>query len=175
MKIPGTEDADLFYASFTNDGTIWFTANLQERGLGGEDIWFSQFENGQYIDPINAGENVNSPRGEFNGAISRDGSFLIYTTTGRTPVNSGDLWIAFRNAGGAFEPAKNMGNLVNTESLEYCPSFSPDGNILFYTSRRPLLGTAINKLADLHKIHNSCGNGQSDIYWMRFNPENYRY
>jgi Tol biopolymer transport system component len=46
---------------------------------------------------------------------------------------------------GSWTRAENMGDTINTSASEFCPMVSPDGNYLFFTSRR---------------------SGSDDVYWV---------
>ncbi len=62
-----------------------------------------------------------------------------------------------------------MGEPINSKASEICPSVSPDGKYLFFTSRR----TSHRNYSETQltyeekmKILNSPGNGEEDIYWV---------
>ena len=57
--------------------------------------------------------------------------------TGGSPYARGDLYVSVRQ-GGVFQPAENLGPLVNTPATESNPSLAPDGLRLFFTSERGL-------------------------------------
>ena len=67
--------------------------------------------------------------------MAPDESFLIVSCWNR-PDNNGesDLYISFRDQNGIWRALKNMGEPINTENNENCPSFSPDGKYFFYMS-----------------------------------------
>ena len=128
--------ADEFYPSLTDNGDLYFTAG-NDKAFGREDIFVSKFVDGVYQPYENLGDSVNSPRDEFNSFIAKDGSYLIYTTTGfGNGFGGGDLWAAFRKEDGSWSRPKNLGEGVNTNKLEYCPSITLDGKYLFFTSTR---------------------------------------
>jgi Tol biopolymer transport system component len=62
----------------------------------------------------------------------------------------------------------NLGETVNTEHLEFCPSVSRDGKYLFFTSNRP----KAQEIADRSGIREELGVTPSaerpdiDIYWV---------
>jgi hypothetical protein len=125
---------------------------------------------GKYTEPENLGETINTKQEEFNAFVAQDESYIIYTTVGRGPgIGGGDLWINFRKEDGTWSKAVNMGENVNSPSLDYCPFVSVDGKFLFFTSQR-------GKLADyskipltydeIKKISKQYGNGDGDIYWI---------
>ena len=63
-------------------------------------------------------------------------------------LGNGDLYISFRDRYGEWTEAIHMGDRINSEHFEYCPSVSPDGKFLFFTRR------------------DSSQDRKGDIYWM---------
>lgn len=165
---PVNTDNNEFYPSFTNDGTLYFCTK-SENSIGGEDLFYSSIVNDKFTEPKNMGDSINSKYDEYNAHISPDGSFIIYTTHGwGKGYGSGDLYIAFKDQNGQWRSPVNMGHKINSPYFEYCPSLSPDGKYLFFTSHR--LNTAIQyqemTYNGLQKIYNSPGNGNGDLYWI---------
>ena len=118
-----------FYPSLTADGTLYFTAE-REGGRGGEDLWRARpAAGGGFAEPENLGDSVNTADGEYNAFVARDESYLIF---GRR----NDLFVSFRRADGTWTRAVAMGAGVNSPRMDYCPSASPDGEYLFFTSTR---------------------------------------
>ncbi len=166
---PVNSEKNEFYPSFSDDGTLYLTAAYRN-SLGGEDIFAARRQGDRFLPPENLGPAVNTEGGEFNSFVAPDGSFLIFTTTGRgSGSGGGDLWVSFRKDDGGWAEAQNMGESINSPALDYCPSLSPDGKYLFFTSLRsdygayspvPLTYTEILKgLAGPR-------NGNGDIYWV---------
>lgn len=160
--------ANEFYPSLTANGDIYFTSN-NEKAMGREDIFVSRFENGEYQPYENLGDSVNSGMDEFNSFISEDGSYLVYTTTGfGDGLGGGDLWVTFRKNESGWTTPKNLGSGVNTNKLEYCPSITPDGKFLFFTSNRVNV-RKYDKRQSYQQIvdeYNNPFNGSGDIYWV---------
>jgi Tol biopolymer transport system component len=167
---PINTEANEFYPSFTSDGTLYFCANY-ERGIGGEDLYCSKLLNGEYQNPKNLGDSINTDRDEFNSFISPDGSFIIFTSIGwGRGFGSGDLWISFRKENNEWRKPKNMGKKVNSAFFEYCPSITPDGRFLFFTSNRSSgknyssVKITYEKLIDGLRFNI---NGSENIYWIK--------
>ena len=90
---------------------------------------------------------VNSDKNDWDAFIAPDESYIIFSSQNRPDTLGGqDLYISYRMNDGNWTAAKNMGNRVNSESGEICPSVSLDGEYFFFTSRRR--------------------HGRADIYWM---------
>ncbi|MDX1699168.1 MAG: hypothetical protein R3250_01060 [Melioribacteraceae bacterium] len=170
LGAPINTTANEFYPSFRSDGTLYFCANYAT-GIGGEDLYYSKLVNGKYQNPINLGDSINSVRDEFNSFISPDGSYLMFTTTGwGKGLGSGDLWISFSKGDNEWTRPKNMGAKVNSAFFEYCPSITPDGKFLFFTSNRSnnenyssVKITYKNLIDGLR----SNLNGSENIYWIK--------
>jgi hypothetical protein len=133
------------YPTLTQKDTLYFQSK-GHGGMGGLDIFRSEFRDGQYSEPVNLGPSINSEYNDFDAFISRDESYLIFSSSNRSGgYGSGDLYISFKNKDGSWAKAQNMGKAINSSSMEYCPKVSPDGKYLFFTSGR---------------------SGDGDIYWV---------
>lgn len=163
-------EGDEFYPSLSTRGTLYFTAELQDT-FGSEDIYSSRFENGTYLPPENLGSAINSPHADFNALIAPDERFLLFSSYGRADeIGGGDLYISFQNEDG-WSPARVLPAPINSSHLDYCPALTPDGRYLLFTSRRSVLdstATSHRSYDEWIEYLSAPGNGNDDIYWMRF-------
>jgi Tol biopolymer transport system component len=166
---PVNTEANEFYPSFINDGTIYFCAKRAD-AIGGEDLYYSELENGKYQEPQNLGDSINTARDEFNSFIEPNGTFIIFTSTGwGAGFGGGDLWISFRKESGGWSRPINMGDKVNSSSLDYCPSITPDGKFLFFTSNKGTQSIISEGKLTYDKIAEELQttlNGSQNIYWI---------
>jgi hypothetical protein len=163
---PVNTEHDEFYPTLTTDGDLYFTSD-RPGGFGGEDIWWAEWTDDGWAEPQNLGEAVNSPGPEFNSLIAPDGSWLIFGSVRAGDIGGGDMHIAFRAPDGGFLPAVNMGAPINSESLDYCPALSPDGEILFFTSNRVPAGEpSPTTFAEIETAMQSPANGRDNIWWV---------
>lgn len=166
---PVNTEKNEFYPSMTADGILVVTARY-EGSLGGEDLFFVKSGDGVFLQPQNPGPAINSPRDEFNSFIAADGQMILFSSFGREDgLGGGDLYISFRDENGDWQPAKNLGESINSTSLDYCPSISPDGKWLFFTSQRRALQPDNNgkfTYAELVRKLNGPQNGFGDLYWL---------
>ncbi|MFH1940644.1 MAG: hypothetical protein ABIL68_00970 [bacterium] len=133
------------YPMLIRNGTLYFQSN-GHGGMGGLDIFRSEFRDGQFCSPENLGDAINSTYNDFDAYIAPDESMMIFSSSNRLDgFGSGDLYVSFRKKDGTWMNAKNMGERINTSSIEYCPKISPDGKYFFFTSGR---------------------SGNGDIYWV---------
>ncbi|MBL0017028.1 MAG: PD40 domain-containing protein [Bacteroidetes bacterium] len=128
------------------------------------------------FEPINMGENVNSIGEEYLPNLTADGQTIFFTS--RRPGCTGGFQAEYRDftedfyysemVDGKWQPCKNLGEPVNTEFNEGAPSFSPDGQYVFFAAcSRPggygdcdiyvskLIGTTWSKPQNLGPIVNS--------------------
>ena len=124
-----------YYPSIASDGTLYFSANREGRP-GAFDIFRSKRVDGKYTEPESLGPNVNAAGPDIDNYIAPDQSFIIFNSSGRPDdMGRGDLYISF-NENGQWTPAKHLPTPINTPAREYCPIGSPDGEYLYFTSKR---------------------------------------
>jgi hypothetical protein len=168
---PVNTDKNEFYPSVAKNGNIYFTAE-RSSGIGREDIHMSQFENGNYTEPVALDTAVNSLLYEFNAFVSPDEDFLIFTSFGRKDdMGRGDLYISFKDSNGNWMPAKNLGEKINSRYLDYCPFVSYDKQYFFFTSDRMDPSLFNNKNLNWTKFKELADgslNGAGNIYHIDF-------
>jgi hypothetical protein len=135
------------YPAVTNKGTLYFPTRRND-SYGEGDIYRSRFINGEYTIPENLGDIVNTQYSEGDLCVAPDESFLIVSCWNR-PDNRGvsDFYISFRNSNGEWTRLKNMGEPVNSDMEENCPTLSPDGKYFLFNRR-------------------NVDTGESNIYWV---------
>ena len=144
---PVNTDQNEACPSITKDGTLYFHAVYPD-GIGSSDIYASKYLDGTFSKPVNLGSAVNSKHNDSNAFIAPDESYIIFGSRRPGGFGNGDLYISFRDKYGEWIEAIHMGDRVNSEHFEYCPSVSLDGKFLFFTRR------------------DSSRNRKGDIYWM---------
>ena len=129
----------------TSDGLeVYYAAELPN-GYGRRDIWYAKRESIDDVwEPLtNLGSVVNSQYDEHMACISPDGLELYfsgYDEEGARPGGYGrsDLWVTRRaTREDPWTEPENLGDKINTASLDARPSISPDGLLLFFDSKRP--------------------------------------
>lgn len=87
--------------------------------------------------PANLGPAVNSDADDESPSISADGLILVFFSTRPGGYGELDLWMTTRTT--TSEPwgeSVNMGPIVNSPDVDWCPSISSDGCTLYFGSRR---------------------------------------
>lgn len=134
-------------------GPEWNTAywtSTRPGGYGGNDIWSSERVDGVWQEPINLGSDVNSAASEHHSLPSPDGRSL-YVTSDRDGGHGGeDIYVTTRDENGAWGELRNLGLVVNSESDDRCPAFSPDYTLFYFDSER------------------EGGYGSKDLWWIDY-------
>ncbi len=132
LALPITSERGQWTPSMTRDGTLCFTAHMEDmrNGFG---IYLSRYENGQYRPPEALPKCINR-RGPQNWTpwIAPDGSFILFASGRQPKAGAHDIFVSYRADGTWTEPI-NLGPKVNTIRQERFPGLSPDGKYLFFT------------------------------------------
>jgi WD40-like Beta Propeller Repeat len=168
LGAPINTEAQEFYPSLTNDGTLYFTRADPETFI--HVILRSRLVDGVYQEPELLPEQVNCGRNRFNAFVSPDESYVIVPVAGMPDTRGGvDYYITFRDEQDNWTEPLNMGDRVNSQNgAEWSASVSPDGRFLFFMSaRRPGVDEdAPVDYAQMKADYNNPQNGSVDLYWM---------
>lgn len=162
---PANTDQNEFFPSVTNNNNLYFTLESPE-GYGKDDIYFSEWKNGVYDKPVLLDSAINSSGYEFNAFVSGDENFMLYTKYNEPGgVGSGDLYLSNKGTDGKWQKAVNMGQLINTKFMEYCPFYNPATQTLYFTGRRNnITPRKFKSLEDFQNYTLNGENGLSKIY-----------
>ncbi len=123
-------------AFLLNDNTIYFSSN-RLGGVGGLDVYKSTLlENGEWSEPENLGESVNTGFNETAPFIlnESDKIYLIFSSQGHLGMGGYDFFYSQIDSRGVTAQAKNMGSPFSTvdDDLYLTSIYTPND---FYTSR----------------------------------------
>ena len=125
------------HASFSVDGnTIYFSSD-RPGGMGGSDIYIShKLPDGTWGEPLNAGENINTPDNEEGPFIHPDDETLYFSSDGDQSIGGFDIFKSEKKENGEWGKSENIGYPINTPSddLFYIPT--PNGQRVYYATRR---------------------------------------
>ena len=148
LGLPVNSLLNEYYASFTDDGALYFASKDKSKDAPryAFDIYRSEYENGQFLEPEILPESINTNRYEADVFIAPDETYMIFCSIRRNGLGQGDLYISFKDEAGNWSEAVNMGESINTEKHELCPFVSADGKYLFYTSNQDIYWVSTNIL-----------------------------
>ena len=111
-------------------GNLYFASD-RAGGLGQGDLYFCRFQDGEWSTPENLGQPINSPLGEWNLEVNKNGDVLIFEASQREENISpyGDLYISFKE-GGIWSTPKNIQEF-NTSGSDLYPHLTHDEGSLF--------------------------------------------
>ncbi|HMQ07490.1 MAG TPA: OmpA family protein [Saprospiraceae bacterium] len=124
--------------SLSADGQILYFSSNRQGGKGGKDIWWTKRgENGRWIDPQNAGDNINTPGHEETPFLHADSRTLYFRSTGHPGMGGFDLFFAhWDDTSHSWGVPKNLGYPINTENDEGGLTISLDGATAYFASDR---------------------------------------
>ncbi|MCP4724134.1 MAG: hypothetical protein GY863_03815, partial [bacterium] len=123
------------HPSVSAKGNIYFHSE-REKAFGRFDIYMSEYSNGEYSEPVNLGESINTPAYDSYPYIAPDESYIIFCSNMEGSYGAGDLYISFRKEDGSWTKARNLDRGINESSDDRFPQVSPDGKYLFFVSNR---------------------------------------
>lgn len=146
------------HACFSPDGnTIYFTSNRRE-SLGGMDIFVSTLnEDGNWTEPLNLGETVNTDLNEETPFICEDGKTLFFSSQGHTSIGGYDIFVT---------RLQDDGTWTEPEPLPY-PMNTTDDDLFFYPLCDDIVEDDISGY--MSRIEPE-GLGSGDIYKMTVIP-----
>jgi hypothetical protein len=159
---------DEFYPAVTASGNLYFTASI-EGTKGAEDIFLSRYNDGVYQAPVSLDTTVNSQRYEFNAYVSPNEDLIIFSSFGRPDgFGGGDLYFSRKDPAGKWSAAKNMGKLINSDKLDYCPFADTERGVFYFTSTRSgEIPESQKDLSDIYRMADRILNGQGNIYRIK--------
>ena len=168
---PINSESNEFYPSVSNNGNLYFTSD-RPNSKGKDDIYKSEWSSNAYQTPISLSDSINTDGYEFNSFISPKEDFLIFSGYNREDgIGSGDLYISSKLENGEWGYAKNLGESINSDKMDYCPFIDFKTNTLYFTSKRSeIKAKEFSSIEDFKTLLNTVENGQSKIYKTPFNP-----
>jgi len=164
---PINSPANEFYPSIANNNNFYFTCD-ERSTKGKDDIFFSKWVNGKYTKPISLSDSINSDGYEFNAFVAPDESYIIFTAYQRDDgFGSGDLYISYNVLDSVWTQAKNLGEEINSNKMDYCPFVDTNTNTLYFTSKRSEINNSNSGFSSLQEFLNDMKkyeNGLSRIY-----------
>lgn len=131
VNTPQNEGAQAISA----DGKLLvFTACNRVGAMGSCDLFYSEWRNGNWTEPTNMGNPVNSGAWESQPSLSADGSILYFASERAGGKGGRDIWMSTRQKNGRWGDPVNLGDSINTTANEASPFMHPDGQTLYFMS-----------------------------------------
>jgi len=126
------------------DGTLFFTRQESTGAHGAPghgtaqiDIYYSEWKNGAYAEPVRMGPEINSEYPEIDPVTAPDKSYLVFTSARPDGYSRMmNLYVSFRTADGRWTPAQSLSHALKIDNIWF-PSLSTDGAYLFFCGGYP--------------------------------------
>jgi Tol biopolymer transport system component len=116
--------------SFSPDGNIYFSRIKGRHAV----ILVSKFEKGHYLEAAELPSPINEKTSNnYHPFISPNGDYIIFNSERNGGYGGADLYISFKDLDGNWGEPINLGNKINSDLRDICPTITPDGKYLFFT------------------------------------------
>ncbi|MCS6990383.1 MAG: OmpA family protein [Chitinophagales bacterium] len=123
--------------SVAADGRTLYFVSTRPGGKGGSDIWISvRNESGQWSEPVNAGDSINTIYDEKSPYIHPDGVTLYFASNGHPGMGGDDIFVARRRPDGSWSRPSNLGYPINTKDDENSLFVALSGQTAYFASDR---------------------------------------
>lgn len=130
-----SEKSEYFPAITADNEYLYFTVNDISQKFPTENIYVSQFKNGEWQPRTPLSSNINSRNNEGAHSISQDGRYLFFASD-RPNNNQGrfDIYLA-KKVGDDWRNPINLGKNINTFNWESQPVISADSKMFFFVRK----------------------------------------
>lgn len=124
-------------ATITPDNQTLYFTSWRAGGYGTYDIWKSNWDDScdcwgvpEVLPPP-----INTPYMEWDVQLSLDGMYMYFTSNRSFGWGYNDIWCSkWDTTTEAWGNPYNLGNVVNSSSIDECPYPSPDPDVLYFSS-----------------------------------------
>jgi outer membrane protein OmpA-like peptidoglycan-associated protein len=154
-------DSNEYLPKISMDGTkLFFCSENKPDGIGGEDIFFSEWQNGKWSKSIVLDKNINTIENEAIVSISPDGTKLILFGNYENTFGGGDLYFSEKTGTGWNKP-EHYPKPINSQFFDADGFYTSDGKYFLFTSDRP--GTT-GKFQEKGEYFHGSNSGNTDIF-----------
>lgn len=129
-------EVSIGHPALSPDGKRLYFASDMPGGFGGMDLYVCELLDGQWGEPRNLGQAINTSANEVFPFVAADGS-LYFASNGHPGLGGLDILKAVRSDDGRFSGALNLGAPVNSSRDDFAFIIDVAGKRGFFTSNRP--------------------------------------
>ena len=121
--------------SVSSNGLTIIFASDRKGGFGGIDLYeINKLPLGDWSEPVNLGENINSNYNEKSPFLHTDGQTLYFSSNNHPSVGGYDIFYSRKDSAGKWGAPKNIGYPINSSFDEISLFVSTDGNKAYFAS-----------------------------------------
>lgn len=102
----------------SDDGKQLYFSSSRPGGLGGADLWVSEWNGEYWEEPTNLGPSINTPGSEISPFLHADGKTLYFASDYHPGFGAQDLFMSNRQSDGSWGTPRNLGYPLNTSADE---------------------------------------------------------
>lgn len=123
-------------ACLSKDGKqLYFARCDSPDSKGSCDIFVAdRKEDGSWGNVRNLGDNINTVFWDSHPSLSHTGDTLFFSSDRKGGFGMTDIYFSIKDKNGNWQPAKNMGPIINTRGQEVSPFFHHKFNVLYFSS-----------------------------------------
>jgi outer membrane protein OmpA-like peptidoglycan-associated protein len=121
------------HPAISQDGTVLYFASDRPGGFGGTDLYKSVFKDGQWQEPVNLGDKINTDGNEMFPFLHQD-QFLYFASNGHPGLGGLDVFAADLHLNEY--TVLNLGAPINTRSDDFGLIIANAGNEGYFSSNR---------------------------------------
>ncbi|MGB0390557.1 MAG: OmpA family protein [Salibacteraceae bacterium] len=127
-------------SSISHDGKyLFFTGCELPEGYGSCDLYISERVGGNWSEPKNLGNKINTGAWESHPSLSPDGRTLYFTSSRKGGKGGADIWSSTKDSLGNWQTAVSLS--INTKESDMTPYIHADGATFYFSSTgRPGMG-----------------------------------
>ena len=131
------ENFNTGHATFTKDGNRMIFSSDRTGGYGQMDLWYSDWVNGDWSEPVNFGPVINTP---FNEVFPAYKSGKLYYSSDRIDMGYGALDVYYTIESHGFNEIYNLRSPINGPHDDFSLTFYNANEGYFASNRKPGMG-----------------------------------
>jgi OmpA-OmpF porin, OOP family len=131
------------YASLSADGTTMLLSFSTKKKGGDDDLWVVfQDEDGEWSEPMNLGDDVNTEFSETTPFLAPDGKTLYFSSNRTGGLGSNDIYVCKRldDTWERWSEPTNLGPQINTEDFDAYFTLSASGEWAYFVTGKNTKG-----------------------------------
>lgn len=127
-------DYTCMHPALSADGKMMIFASDMPDGKGGTDLYYTRLIDGEWTDPVNMGNKINTQGNETFPVLESD-SVLYFSSDGLPSLGGLDIFRSSKSSGNWDNP-KNMNYPINSVSDDFGYSYSKEDTLGYFASKR---------------------------------------